>query len=74
MSKKSLVITIPVLNEEKTLKRQINLLLDFISINLQAYSVSVVIANNGSVDSTEAIARELATKNSNIHLVSLNLQ
>ena len=74
MSKKSLVITIPVLNEEKTLKRQINLLLDFISINLQAYSVSVVIANNGSVDSTEAIAKELATKNSSIHLVSLNEQ
>ena len=69
--KKSLVITIPVLNEAKTLKKQINSLLSFISVNLKDhYEVSVVIANNGSDDSTEVIARELANKNSCIHLIS----
>ena len=69
--KKSVIITIPVFNEEDTLKSQIDLLMDFISINLmESYSVSVVIANNGSDDSTEAIAEELAKKYSKVHLVS----
>jgi len=69
--KKSVIITIPVLNEEKTLRQQINLLSNFISTNLETnYEVSIVIANNGSTDSTKSIGSELAMQNSNIHMVS----
>jgi len=70
-AKKSVIITIPVLNEEQTLKKQINLLLDFISIDLERdYDISIVIANNGSTDLTEAIGAELSKKNSNIYMLS----
>ena len=71
--KKSVIITIPVLNEEKTLRQQINLLSNFISTNLETnYEVSIVIVNNGSTDSTKSIGSELAMQNSNIHMVSLS--
>lgn len=71
MKKKSLIITIPVLNEEKSLAAQIEILLDYISKHLKEnFSVSVVIANNGSNDLTQEIGIMLSHQYANVHILS----
>tara|TARA_B110000483_G_C17950302_1_gene448007 strand:+ start:8 stop:742 length:735 start_codon:yes stop_codon:yes gene_type:complete len=71
MKKKSLIITIPVLNEEISLVKQINVLLDYISKNLkEKYSVSVVIANNGSNDLTQDLGKMLSKQHDNVYIIS----
>ena len=54
-------ITIPVLNEEASLARQIRKVHDFIESNLQDIgSFTIIIADNGSTDNTQKIAESLA--------------
>ena len=53
-------ITIPVLNEEETLERQVRRTRDFIDRRLADLGpITLVIADNGSIDATPAIARTL---------------
>ena len=56
----SLDIVIPVLNEEKDLTPKIGTLHEFLSKHLGAYDWRIVIADNGSTDSTPAVAGRLA--------------
>jgi glycosyltransferase involved in cell wall biosynthesis len=57
-------ITIPVLNEEKTLREQIlKLLAHLNSIASERYRYRICIANNGSTDLTEKISLELIEEN-----------
>lgn len=53
-------IVIPVLNEEKTLERQIQHLVDFLQdVSGYGHDVSITIADNGSTDLTEIIGLQL---------------
>ena len=55
-----LEITIPVLNEEETLDRQIRIVDAFLAEHFDAdFQVHVLIGDNGSTDKTEAIGRAL---------------
>ncbi|MBR9921668.1 MAG: glycosyltransferase [Bacteroidetes bacterium] len=65
----SIDITIPVLNEEETLERQVQILrqflLDHFSLSAKAGKAvqwQIVIADNGSIDSTAEIAQALASR------------
>lgn len=56
-------VTIPVLNEESTLQRQVEILHEFLKAHYpQPWSWRIVIADNGSTDRTWAIANELKNK------------
>lgn len=60
-------ITLPVLNEEKILKRNIFLVHDFLLRELPEYSDwTIVIADNGSTDQTQEIGENLAVQNPRI--------
>ncbi len=53
-------ISIPVLNEEKILRKNVLLLSDFIERNLSSYTGwKIIIADNGSTDQTQAIGEKL---------------
>ena len=53
-------ITIPVLNEEETLEKQIKKLHNYISNEYPDLSLwKIIIADNGSTDETENIGRKL---------------
>lgn len=55
-----LEITIPVLNEEETLDRQIRIVDAYLAEHFDAdFQVQVLIGDNGSTDKTEAIGRAL---------------
>ena len=56
----SVEVVIPVLNEEKALPSSIPALHSFLSDNLGDYDWRIVIADNGSTDSTSQVAAELA--------------
>jgi glycosyltransferase involved in cell wall biosynthesis len=63
-------LTIPVLNEEKTLKEQMYKLMNFIDQNqIEKNKISITIADNGSTDSTPEISMSLAKENENIYYV-----
>jgi len=65
-------VTIPVLNEEETLDRQVRTLHAFLSQNfLNKSQWKIVIADNGSTDQTEAIATNLSTEFTEIQLVKV---
>ena len=53
-------ITIPVLNEEATLKRQIGFIMEHVLELENSDHISIVISDNGSTDKTEIISEELA--------------
>lgn len=56
----SIEITIPILNEEATLADQVNKTRDYILNNLTDIGdIHIVLADNGSTDRTQEIAREL---------------
>lgn len=60
MSRPSIDITIPVLNEAPTLREQVTKLHHWLSDNfLEAADWQIVIADNGSTDATPQIAQEL---------------
>ena len=54
-------ITIPVYNEEKILKQNINILYNFLKQNIKE-DWEIVIADNGSTDGTKEIGKSLAKK------------
>lgn len=65
-------ITLPVLNEEKTLKQQVLLLKDYIQSELSHYTGwKIIIADNGSTDHTPSIAKKMATEEPNIQYLRL---
>ena len=64
-------VTIPVLNEAGTLQRQVRLLHSFLTKQFpEKESWKIVIADNGSEDETIAIAKRLASRLSNLRIVS----
>ena len=50
-------VVLPVLNEEHDLALAVETLLAFLADNLQEYESRIVIADNGTTDSTPAICR-----------------
>ena len=65
-------VTIPVLNEEETLDKQVRILHTFLSQHFPDKSQwKIVIADNGSTDRTEAIANNLAIEFPEIKLVKV---
>ncbi len=63
-------ITIPVLNEEKRLTHGVNTLLDYLKSNKMNH-FTVTIADNGSTDKTNIIAKDLVAKNSILKYISV---
>ena len=68
----SVDIIIPVYNEEAGLPQSIETLHSFLSENMSAYEWQVVIADNGSTDSTLGVARELSEKYSGVTCAHLD--
>ena len=53
VNENTIEITIPVLNEEKTLKKQISKLQNHLSsLNLFSFEWKIIITDNGSTDNT----------------------
>ena len=67
----SLDIVIPVLNEETDLTPSVGKLRDFMSDHLGDYRWRVVVADNGSTDSTPEMGRRLAEEDERIGYVRL---
>lgn len=66
-------ITIPVLNEEETLKQNILYLYDFLKNTFsESMEWSVLIADNGSTDKTQSIAEELTKECGWLHYIRLD--
>ena len=63
-------IVVPVLNEEKILRRSITTLDEYMAKHLP-YRYQITIADNGSQDKTLAIAKKLAEKHQSVQVVSL---
>ncbi len=55
-------VVIPVLNEERALPRCLDTLLDFLPRELPAHQCRVVVADNGSTDTTLAVAERYAAE------------
>ena len=55
-------IVVPCFNEELILKNNIEILYDFLEKILQEYDYTIIIANNGSVDKTSLISKQLSRK------------
>ena len=68
---KKLEITIPVLNEEKTIKLKINEMINFVENNISNVTVKFIIADNGSTDATERYSLELVDKFENLEYIKL---
>ncbi len=65
-------ITIPVLNEEKTLDRQVRILYNFLSQHFPSTGQwQIVIADNGSTDNTLVIAQTLSQEFEAIRVVKV---
>ena len=65
-------ITVPVLNEEKNLKRQILKLQNWLIENVKGICEwKIVIADNGSYDMTEQIAKDLENEFKAIRYIRL---
>jgi len=54
-----ILIALPVLNEEKVLRASVEAVHRFVAAGLPGHETTIVIADNGSTDGTEAIGREL---------------
>ena len=63
-------IVVPVLNEEKILRRSITTLDEYMAKHLP-YRYQITIADNGSQDKTLEIAKNLAEKHQSVRVVSL---
>lgn len=67
----SLDVVIPVLNEEQHLPPNIETLNEFLSRHLGHYTWRIIIADNGSTDSTLDIARRLSEENPRVGYIHL---
>jgi len=67
----SLDIVVPVLNEEEDLRPSITVLHEFLSTNLDGYEWRIVVADNGSTDSTPDIAKRLSSVLDNVGYLRL---
>ena len=63
-------IVVPVLNEEKILRRSVTTLDEYMAKHLP-YRYQITIADNGSQDETLEIAKNLAEKHQSVRVVSL---
>ena len=68
----SVEIVVPVLNEEEHLSSSIGTLHRFLSASLSEYDWRVLIADNGSTDSTLGIARSLSREYSRVAYIHLD--
>lgn len=66
MTRKSLDIVIPVLNEERALPQSIPVLHDHLSAQFTDFDWRIVIADNGSEDATPEVSRRLADELSGV--------
>ena len=64
-------VVLPVLNEEKVLRRSVETLREFL-ITYLPYEWGIIIADNGSTDQTLNIAQELMAEYENIETVYLS--
>lgn len=65
-------ITLPVLNEERTLKTQVLILYHFLLNEVSAYpDWKIVIADNGSTDNTQGVGEKLAEEYARIKYIRL---
>jgi len=69
----SVDVVIPVYNEEKELARSVAVLRDFLGRNLSS-RWRIVVADNGSVDRTLAVAQDLARQYPDVAYVHLELK
>ena len=70
--KNSIEITIPILNEEATLSSQVRKVHSYIQENLQDIGpITIILADNGSTDSTPDIAKKLSTELSSVNYLRL---
>ena len=67
----NLEITIPVLNEEETIKEKIKEMIDYTQKNILNKNISFIIADNGSTDRTEQYSMELIKEYSSLRYIKL---
>ncbi len=67
----SLDIVIPVLNEERDLPPNTERLHDFLARNMDGYDWRIVIADNGSTDSTPDVCKRLSEKHPRVGYIRL---
>ena len=67
----NLEITIPVLNEEETIREKIKEMIEYTQKNILNKNVSFIIADNGSTDKTEQYSMELIKKYNNLKYIKL---
>ena len=67
----SLDVVVPVLNEEEDLRPSVGTLHDFLSTHLSDYRWRIVIADNGSTDSTRDVATRLSRDLNRIYYTHL---
>ena len=67
----SLAVVIPVLNEEKDLPPSTERAVEFLAANLSAYDWRLVIADNGSTDSTPEVGKGLARAHDRVEYLRL---
>jgi glycosyltransferase involved in cell wall biosynthesis len=67
----SVTIVIPVLNEAHVLENSVGKLRTFLKDNTFPYQWEILIADNGSIDGTQEVARSLAEKYDNLKFVHL---
>jgi len=69
----SVDVVVPVYNEEGVLARSVAVLRDFLAENLSC-RWQIVIADNGSVDGTLAIAKDLSEQSPDVRYIQLELK
>ncbi|MDA1347278.1 MAG: glycosyltransferase, partial [Chloroflexi bacterium] len=62
----TLDVVIPVLNEERALAASVRTLHTYLSENLDAYEWRILVADNGSTDSTPDVCRVLSEELSDV--------
>ena len=67
----TLDVVLPGLNEEKVLADTVRTLSAFMSNHMSAYEWRIVIADNGSIDSTPDIGRRLASESDRVSYLRL---
>lgn len=67
----NLEITIPVLNEEETIREKITEMIEYTQKNILNKNVVFIIADNGSTDKTEEYSMELIKEYDNLRYIKL---